>query len=125
MDALPTWLRRRPSCPASPAEKEVVEDGFRSLQEKLGLSRLREASVVEPTPAFFPDRYDASCDAAAQLFVRVCGYMKVEPESVRLHFWQQEREKPRVNAPGTISTPDQTKGASGLYAHMDGSITYR
>ena len=120
MDALPSWLRRRPSCPASPAEKELVEDGFQSLQGKLGLARLREATVVEPTSAFFPDRYDASCDAAAQMFARVCGYMRVEPQSVRLSFWQREREKPQVHAPGTMSTLHQTKGASGLYAHVDG-----
>jgi len=120
MDALPSWLQRRSSCPASPAEKELVEDEFRSLQEQLGLARLRDATVVEPTPAFFPDRYDASPDAAEQLFARVCGYMGIEPQSVGVHFWQEEPEKPEVHAPGTFGTPRQTKGASGYYAHVDG-----
>jgi hypothetical protein len=121
MDVLPSWLRRRPSCPASPAEKELVEDGFQTLQKQLGMARLREATVVEPTPAFFPDRYDASPDSAEQLFARVCGYMRIEPHSVRLSFWQEEREEPEVHPPGTIGAPRQTKGASGYYAHVDGS----
>jgi hypothetical protein len=120
MDVLPSWLRRRPSCPASPAEKQLVEDGFQSLQEQLGPARLRDATVVEPTPAFFPDRYDASPDAAEQLFVRICGYMRIEPHSVRLSFWQEELEKPEVHAPGTIGAPRQTRGATGYYAHMVG-----
>jgi hypothetical protein len=115
-----SWLRRRPSCPASPEEKELVEDGFQSLREQLGLDRLRDAVVVEPTPAFFPDPYDASPEAAVQLFARVCGYMRIEPNSVRLGFWQEERQEPEVHAPGTAAAPRRTRGATGYYAHVDG-----
>jgi len=120
MDALPSWLRRRPSCPANTAEKELVEDGFLFLQEQLGLGRLRDAAVVEPTPAYFPDRYDASPDAAAQLFVRICGYMRIEPQSVRLGFWEEGRDEPEVHAPGTMGAPRRTRGASGYYSQVDG-----
>jgi hypothetical protein len=109
MDLLPAWLRGRAWCPASAAEKELVEDGFLKLQEQLGLARLLDATVVEPTPAFFPDRYDASRDAAGQMFARICEYMQIDAHSVRLGFWEGQRQKPVVHAPGTISAPLQTR----------------
>jgi hypothetical protein len=74
----------RPSCPANPDEKKLVEDGFLYLSERIGLDRLRKTTVIEPTPQFFPDRYDASMEATEQMFARVCGYMGIEPASVGL-----------------------------------------
>jgi hypothetical protein len=56
--------RGRPSCPANPEEKKLVEDGFLYLKKRIGLDRLRKTTVIEPTPQFFPDRYDASTEAA-------------------------------------------------------------
>ncbi len=94
MDLLPTWLGGRTSCPACPAEKKVVEDAFTILRKHLGVERLHKAIVVEPTPEFFPDRYDASVETATNLFLRVCGYMGIAGQSVRLTFWQDSPEAP-------------------------------
>lgn len=107
MDLLPAWLGGRTSCPASTDEKKVVENAFTLLRKHLGIERLRKAVVLEPTPEFFPDRYDASLDAAKNLFVRVCGYMGIADQSVCLSFWQDAPE-----APGTRSA----QRAAGLYA---------
>ncbi len=113
MDLLPAWLGGRTSCPASTDEKRVVEDAFTLLRKHLGIERLRKAVVVEPTPEFFPDRYDASLEAAKNLFVRVCGYMEIADQSVRLSFWQ---DAPEVPLPVAVDGTRTTQGAAGFYA---------
>jgi hypothetical protein len=120
MRLLPEWLRGRPRCPANPEEKELVEQGFNLLQRYLGVERLLRATVIEPDKTFFPDPYDASPEAAARMFIRVCGYMQVDAQTVSLGFWQQEQREPTVHAPGTMNRPEHTSGASGLYAKVDG-----
>jgi hypothetical protein len=119
MRLLPRWLRRA-RCPANPDEKELVEQGFTLLQSHFGPKRLLQATVIEPNDTFFPDPYDGSPEAAAGLFDRVCDYMHVDPATVGLNFWQEEERQPRVHAPGTMNRPEQTKGASGYYAKVDG-----
>ena len=120
MRLLPEWLRGRPRCPANPEEKELVEQGFNLLERYLGAERLLRATVIVPDETFFPDPYDASPEAATRMFVRVCGYMQVDPQTVSISFWQQEQRVPTVHAPGTMNRPEQTRGASGLYAKVDG-----
>jgi hypothetical protein len=107
-------------CPASLEEKKLVEDGFRILEKTLGRERLKNATVVEPTPAFFPDRFDASEEAVIRLFARVCRHMSVNPESVQLGFWKEEREEPEIHPLGVMADPKKTSGASGYYAHAEG-----
>jgi len=51
----------------APAEKEVVDEGFRVLDETLGRARMKCAVLVEPTAEFFPDRWDGSVEAAEKL----------------------------------------------------------
>lgn len=106
----------RASCPANSAEKELVEHGFRLLARNLGLDRLQNATVVEPTPAFFPDRYDASLASAERMFSRVCGHLGVDPGSVRLTFWQ---DTPNIPLPAVMEGPRSTGGAAGVYAQFD------
>lgn len=120
MRLLPEWLRGRPRCPANPEEKELVEQGFNLLQRHLGAEWLLRATVIEPDETFFPDPYDASPEAATRMFVRICGYMQVDAQTVSLGFWQQEQREPSFHAPGTMNRPQQTSGASGLYTKIDG-----
>jgi hypothetical protein len=110
----PAWGRG--SCPANAAEKELVEHGFQLLAKHLGLGRLKEAIVIEPTPAFFPDRYDGSLAAAERMFFRACGYMGVNPDSVRLTFWQ---DNPEIPLPVGLMGQRSTRGAAGFYAQDD------
>ena len=110
----PAWGRA--SCPANPAEKELVEHGFQLLAKHLGLSRLKDAIVIEPTPAFFPDNYDGSLAAAERMFSRTCGYMGVKAGSVRLTFWQDCSE---IRLPVVLEGRRSTRGVAGLYAQND------
>src|SRR5262245_51092236 len=109
----------RPSCPANPEEKKLVEDGFLYLEERIGLDRLRKATVIEPTPQFFPDRYDASTETAEQMFARVCGYMGVYPASVGLGFLQSEEGGQAVEMKGDFGSHQTTKGAAGYYTQSN------
>ena len=110
----------RPSCPANPEEKKLVEDGFLYLKERISLDRLRKATVIEPTPHFFPDQYDASTEAAKQMFARVCGYMGVDPASLGLGFLQGEESGQAIEMKGDFGSHQTTKGAAGYYAQSDG-----
>jgi hypothetical protein len=110
----------RPSCPAHSDEKKLVEDGFLYLAERIGLDRLRKTTVIEPTPQFFPDRYDASMEAAEQMFARVCGYMGIKPASVGLGFLQGEEGSHVVEMTGDFGSHRTTKGAAGYYTQSDG-----
>lgn len=82
--------------------------------------RLRDATVIEPTPEFFPDRYNASPEAAGELFGRVCDYMRIQSDSVHLSFWREEENTRTVHALGGLDDPKETRGASGYYARVEG-----
>jgi hypothetical protein len=110
------WLA--PKCPAKPEEKELVEDGFILLREELGVERLCQATVIEPTRAYFPDPYDGSLEAAQQVFVRLCGFMGIDPNSVSLVFGSLDSDT--VDVPLTTGGRRWTKGASGLYVNKGG-----
>jgi len=112
---LASLFSSRSSCPANPEEKELVEHGFEVLAAHLGESRLRDATVIEPTPAFFPDPWDGSPAAASRLFARVCGFMQIDSGSLDLSFWNEERERP-----SPIANSAETRGASGYYSQKDG-----
>ena len=89
------WFR--PTCPCDPEAKRWVEQRLRWLTRHFGLHVLLEAPVVLPTEEFFPDRWDASREAVRLLFDRVCGYMGVEPNAVRLKLFT---DKPLHGATG-------------------------
>jgi hypothetical protein len=108
-------------CPAEGQEKLLVEEGFQTLEGIFGRDRMTGAVVIEPTPAFFPDPYDDSEEAARRLFARVCGYMAVDPACVQLSFWNDEGGERDIHRLGMAAGPKSTSGASGLYSGAGGS----
>ncbi len=114
-----SWFVGGARCPAEAEEKRLVEEGFQTLEGILGRERMTRA-VIEPTPAFFPDRYDPSEEAARRLFARVCGYMAVDPACVQLSFWNDEGGERDVQRLGMAAGPKSTSGASGLYSGAEG-----
>lgn len=113
MNGIRGWIAGAGRCPASPEEREVVDDGFRILDETLGRARMKSAVVVEPTAEFFPDRWDGSVDAAEILFGRVCGYMSVSRAEVELSFWE---DTGRIDSVGPATAGERTSGAGGYYS---------
>jgi hypothetical protein len=98
-----------PSCPVDPCAKAWVEKRFAWLVYQFGLEQWAHTPMILPHPHYFPDDYDESREAAKVLFKRVCGYMKVDPDEIRLRFFA-EKAPPLVNANG-----DAIAGAAGLY----------
>jgi len=111
------WIAGVGRCPASPAEKAVVDEGFQLLDETLGRARMKDAVLVEPTADFFPDRWDASVDAAVNLFGRVCEYMGVSRAEVELSFWADAGKIDRI---GLATAGGKKSGAGGYYTTSGG-----
>src|SRR5260370_15842632 len=81
-----------PPCPVPTAEKVWIECRLRWLAGTFSPQRLLEAKVIEPTPEFFPEPYDEPREAAETVFGRVCDYMGVPRERVRLEFLDDEKD---------------------------------
>src|ERR1700741_830338 len=72
------------TCPCDPEAKRWIEQRLAWLTKQFGLHTLLEKSIVLPTDEFFPDAYDGSEQSLQVLFERVCQYMDVDPDRVRL-----------------------------------------
>jgi hypothetical protein len=99
-------------------DKAWVEDRLRWLSQEFGLDRMRSATVILPTPEFFPDPYDGSRKGVRPLFRRVCRYMKIDPGSVRLEFYRERK------TPGAHGLEHGTAGlfeGSGLDSLIEAS----
>lgn len=73
-------------CPLDPPGKAWVEERLAWLRDEFGADDLYGGTMILPTPEFFPDSYDGSRDAVYPLFDRVCDYMGVERDMLRLEF---------------------------------------
>lgn len=79
-----------PKLPISPKERAWTDDALGRLERLFGQERLRDSSVILPTPVFFPDGGEGDEAAARVLFARICSYMKVDPGRLRLEFFEEE-----------------------------------
>jgi hypothetical protein len=70
------------------------------LGDQFGEDRLIEQPIVEPTDKFFPDKYGGSPAAIKPLFNRVCAYMDVDPETVQLELFSNDKSLGLVTADG-------------------------
>ena len=106
-----------PTCPVPVEQKRWLEKRMAWLIREFGLAKLRAVNVVTRTEEFFPDRYDATRDAACDIFARVCGFMGVDPARVRLRFFNDEAEFSLKDL--NIPYESSHSGAAGLYRGGD------
>jgi hypothetical protein len=104
----------KPACPVDDEMRRWVDGRFQWLGEQLGHDVPRTAEVVLPTPEFFPDAYAGRPDDAVALFVRVAGYMGVDPERFELFVYTGDRP------PSADLGHGNTSSAAGLYVHEGG-----
>jgi hypothetical protein len=83
------WFK--PTCPVAPEERLWVESRMRWLVAQFGAEQARSAPVVLPTPEFFPEPYEPTEEGGAMLFRRVCGYLRIDPAPIDLHFYEERR----------------------------------
>lgn len=88
-----------PKCPVDTQEKAWTETRMHWLAERFGIDRLLQAEVILPTEQFFPDPYQGTPDDVRDFFVRLCGYMEIDPQSLDLE----------------IRPNEELPGASGQY----------
>jgi hypothetical protein len=77
------WGWFAPSCPLDLAEKTWTEKRMRWLADQFGIDRMLEADVILPTEQYFPDLYNATAADARRMMDRVCGYMRIEPSTLK------------------------------------------
>lgn len=107
------WLDRLfpATCPVDLSAKRWLECRLEWLVGQFGPRALDpEQPILEPTPEFFPDKYDGSDGAVRTLLERVCGYMGVAPRRIHLEFFTENRNLQLVNGRG-----QPIAGAAGLY----------
>lgn len=93
------WLFK-PSCPCDPAAKGWVEERLAWLADEFDDHAFNGRRIVLPAPQFFPDPYDGTKIAVRGLLDRVCEYMDVVPDLVRLKFRSDEGKLGLVNEGG-------------------------
>jgi hypothetical protein len=81
-------------------------------REAFGERTVRDARVILPTEAFFPDSYDGSDAAAERMFDRVCAYTGIERSRVRLALVTGRHDNTRG---GALFIKADGGGAAGTY----------
>jgi hypothetical protein len=107
------WFRSKASCPVEPQDREWIEWRMAWLADTFGWDRMRSVRVILPTPEFFPDAYFGTEVDARVMLSRVCDYMGLPLESVKLSFYKDRN-------------PDYEgqwqQGTSGLYHEEQGKF---
>jgi hypothetical protein len=107
----------RARCPVEPDARAWIEERTLWLLDQFGAPRLKGVRVILPSPAFFPDKYDASRQAAGLLFERVRGYMGLAETPIRLGFYTESRS----SSPGVPGVLHESRGTAGLFHGASGS----
>jgi hypothetical protein len=108
----------RPKLPISLEQQRWVDDSFVRLADLLGIERLLRATVVLPTPDYFPDAYDRSEAALGRIFFRVATAMHVNPDDIDVTIFGLEHDVTRRLVPFFTGSHS---GAGGLYFHKPDS----
>jgi hypothetical protein len=95
------WLQ--PTCPCDPAAKSWIENRLEWLSRQFGLHILLEQPIVLPTADFFPDPWDGSDQAARRMFRRVCEYMTIDPQIVRLELFTDRTSMTAIAIDPTVT----------------------
>lgn len=107
-----------PQCPVNIEDKEWLEDSFLWLIGEFGADVLRGAKMILPTEEFFPDRFSADREDLRTLVNRVCGYMNVDSERVKLRFFTDEETELSKHLP--VFEHSSRDAALGLYQKRRG-----
>jgi hypothetical protein len=107
----------RRSCPVDAETRSWVDRRMKWLADEFGLESWWHAKAIEPTDAYFPDRFDSSEHAVRRMLDRVCSFMGIEPERVALRLYSEVR-----NADLGPGHHIQGGGTAGQYIASDKDI---
>ena len=80
-------------CPLDTWEKTWVETWMRWLAEQFGIQRLLRAELVLPTERYFPEPYHGTTEDAQRVLGRLCYYLGMNPERLRVEVAEEGRER--------------------------------
>jgi hypothetical protein len=106
----------RPKLPVSESAREVVDRALAWFTELWSEETLQSVPVILPTPEFFPDPWETTDEHAQAVFDRICGYMGIPVERVRLELFRPEDPMQEIRH----SLPhweEHSSGAAGVYLH--------
>jgi hypothetical protein len=104
----------KPKLPITVEQHKWVDSSFVRLGKLLGAQRLLGATVMLPTPEYFPDPYDGSEHALQAMFHRVATQMQVNSAEVDVTMFASENDLTRQLVP---FYEGGGSGAAGLYHH--------
>jgi hypothetical protein len=110
------WFRRKARSPVAEQERRWLDERWRWLQKSFGIRTPARVDVVVPTEEFFPEAYDFTFDAAAEVIERVRQYMDLADQQIDFFFYSSEDpwgDNPHV-------TGGERDGAAGVYEHAYG-----
>ena len=107
------WFQ--PKCPLDTGSRKWIEWRMAWLAGEMGWDSLKNAEIVLPNDACFPDPFDGSERAARRLFERTCGYMHLDPSRIELEFYRPAPRgqfeamdfQPKVNWAGLYGAQEQ------------------
>lgn len=85
-----SWFK--PRCPCDTYQKAWIEDRLHWLYNEFPDNVYNGRRMILPLAEFFPARYDASDESVLALFQRVCGYMGVDADDIRLEIVADAKE---------------------------------
>jgi hypothetical protein len=104
----------KPKLPITAEQQSRIDDSFLRLAALLSAHRLLQATVVLPTPEYFPDPYDRSEVSLQRMFHRVATLMQVDPTDIDVKLFASGDDLTRDLVPFYSGA---TSGAAGLYHH--------
>lgn len=104
-------------CPVVPDEQTWIDEHLHWFVEEFGDSWLR-TPVVLPTDEFFPGEYTGSADQMHDVVRRVCGYVSVDPDRIRVEL-HAERVAERA-LQEVAGGPGSWSGTAGHYRVVEG-----
>ena len=96
-------------------EKEWIEKRLLWLRDQFGLDPLRRPPL-EPTSSILPDQWDASDEAGADLLDKLCGFMRVDPARLQLHYYSESESHDLESA---FAGETNRSGPAGLFFHPE------
>jgi hypothetical protein len=108
------------ACPCDSSAKAWVEERLQWLSEEFDDHAFNGRRLVLPTAEFFPDAYDGSRRAVRTMLNRVCEYMDVDPQRVRLRLVSDAGKTWLVNASGQY-----LPSAAGTYEEREEGFIIR
>ncbi len=106
-----------PRCHLEADEKAWVERRMVWLREHFGADPIRRAPL-DPASQLLPKKWDGSPEAGADLFKRLCDFMRVDPTRLHLQFYSKNESH---NVDSAYAGEMHSSGPAGLYHHPEKS----